>query len=173
MPGGGCWARHPGDAVTARSVEDVKAIIRARSIVDVATGCWRWVGRTDAGGYGVLYWGPNGSAHRRAHRVSYAAFVADPGQRHVCHTCDTPACVNPEHLWLGTAADNHRDKAAKGRANPRRGEQHRTAKLCEADVASIRQRCADGESQHLVARAFGVSQPTISYIVRRTTWRHL
>lgn len=159
--------------MTARSAEDTKAIIRASSTPDPNTGCWRWSGRTDAGGYGVFYWGPNGRAHRRAHRVSYAAFVGDPGDLHVCHRCDNPACVNPAHLWLGTAGDNQRDRAAKGRSNAPRGEQHRSAKLSEADVLAIRARCAAGESQHAVARAFGLSQPSVSHIVRRLSWGHI
>lgn len=157
--------------MSARSSEDTRAILRARSTPDPNTGCWRWSGRTDAGGYGVFYWGPNGRAHRRAHRVSYAAFVGDPGDLHVCHRCDNPGCVNPEHLWLGTAKDNHRDKVAKGRSNPRCGEQHPSVKLSKADALAIRARCAAGESQREVARSFKVSQPAVSYIVRHLTWR--
>ena len=121
----------------------------------------------------MFYWGPNGRAHRGAHRVSYAAFVGDPGDLHVCHRCDNPACVNPDHLWLGTAGDNHQDRVTKGRSNPRRGEQHHSAKLSAADVLDIRARCAAGESQHSVAQAFKISQPAVSYIVRRLSWGHL
>ena len=159
--------------MTARSADDTRAIVRARSTPDPATGCWQWTGGTDAGGYGVLYWGPDGRQHRRAHRVAYAAFIGDPGDLHVCHRCDNPGCVNPEHLWLGTAADNHADKVTKGRARVPRGAAHALAKLTDADVLAIRDRCASGEPQHAVARAFRVSQPTVSYIVRGLTWGHL
>ena len=159
--------------MSARSSEDTRAILRARSTPDPNTGCWRWAGRIDAGGYGVFYWGPNGRAHRRAHRVSYAAFVGDPGDLHVCHRCDNPGCVNPEHLWLGTAKDNHRDKVAKGRGNSPKGEWSGASKLTASKIRAIRRRLAAGENQTNVAAAFGVSRPTISHIVAGKTWSHV
>ncbi len=58
----------------------------------------------------------------RAHRVLYAEEVGDPGDLYVCHACDNPSCVNPEHLWLGTAGDNARDREAKKRGNHQPGK---------------------------------------------------
>lgn len=81
------------------------------------TGCILWAGTTVRYGYGAIY--TRASGERRtvtAHRAAYmlANGPIPPGM-HVCHKCDVPACVNPDHLFLGTAGDNLRDMVAKGR----------------------------------------------------------
>jgi len=107
----------------------------------------------------------------RAHRLSYEIQVGPiPPGLHVLHTCDNPGCVNPGHLWVGTQADNNRDRAAKGRGGgeKRRGIRNGRAKLTGEQVAKIRRLYASGDiSQEGLALAFGVSQPQISRIVRR------
>lgn len=98
-----------------------------------ANGCWFWTGTVDKDGYGVLGGAINLVPWRdKAHRKSYEHHVGPiPTGAHVLHKCDTPACINPEHLYLGTPADNGRDKALRGRArnvpmygadNPRYGK---------------------------------------------------
>lgn len=80
--------------------------------VDDATGCWVWTGALSSRGYGVVY------AHGRhigAHRVALALAGVEPGGMFVMHKCDNPPCVNPDHLSLGTPADNIRDSVQKGR----------------------------------------------------------
>ena len=82
-------------------------------------GCWRWKGAKTVDGYGT-FGGGGLPFTARAHRVSWELFVGPiPEGAHVLHRCDNPGCVNPEHLWLGTAKDNSDDKYAKGRAKPR------------------------------------------------------
>lgn len=84
-----------------------------RFIIDSNSGCWLWNDQKDKDGYGILY------AYKvtiKAHQFSYKKFKGDiPKGIYVCHTCDTPSCVNPEHLWLGTNIDNTKDSVEKGR----------------------------------------------------------
>jgi hypothetical protein len=153
-------------------LEAMRRLIERRTEKD-DNGCWLWTGLVDDKGYGRLHWGPFNRSFKRAHRVAYAAFKGDPGVLHVCHTCDVPRCCNPEHLWLGTAADNHRDKAAKGRCNPRRGEQSPMAKLTAEQVLDLVARVEAGESQRDAAKRLGVTQVAVSAIMRGRTWAHL
>ena len=159
--------------MSARTLKETQALIKRNVSISRPGGCWVWTGNRDGGGYGVLYWGPNGRKYKGAHRVSYAAFVADPGALHVCHGCDNPSCVNPAHLWLGTPSQNHRDKVAKGRANTPKGERTGARKLCEDDVRIIRQRIAAGDLQRVIADDFGVTPPVISYINTGKAWGHV
>jgi hypothetical protein len=79
--------------------------------------CWEWDASRDKYGYGQFSMGH--SECDPAHRVAYAlAHGAVPAGLFVCHSCDNPPCVNPSHLWLGTAADNNRDRDLKGRGVP-------------------------------------------------------
>lgn len=89
----------------------------------------------------------------------------------VCHTCDVRKCVNPEHLFLGTQADNAKDRDLKGRGRAPRGEQHGSAKLSNADVVSIRTFLILGEAQKDIAEFFGVTRQAVSSIKRGRTWR--
>lgn len=90
--------------------------------VEVASGnkCWTWIGSKDNYGYGKLgYGGRDCKADYKAHRMSYEMrFGPLPSGSVVCHTCDNPSCVNPNHLFEGTQKDNAQDTARKGRLNP-------------------------------------------------------
>jgi hypothetical protein len=150
------------------------------SRVDKGDGCWLWQGpaRT-AEGYGdVAIRNPRPDrsyAFRElAHRVSWVlAFGQIPGGLSVLHRCDTPACVNPSHLFLGTRADNNRDKQVKGRAYRPAGAAHGEAKLTDAQVIEIRRRRAAGERGTDLAAEFGVSPSLIHLIHARKAWKHL
>lgn len=132
------------------------------------TACWLWTGKKGNAGYGVIGVGStrNGSAgHQYAHRVMWQETVsAIPLGQHVRHRCDTPACVNPSHLELGTQADNVRDMWVRGRG---------WARFTAHDVQEIRRRSCEGESQRSIARDLGTSHQLIGMIVRRQIWAHV
>jgi len=134
------------------------------------SGCWLWRGHLRPDGYGVLWL--SGKAHT-AHRLAWTFFRGeiDPGLL-VCHKCDVRACVNPEHLFLGTYLDNARDREKKGRSM--RGEKNRSSKLSAEQVSRIKAVLAEGRMYTSeLAREYGVTSPTISSIARGNTWRHV
>ena len=102
-----------------------------------ANGCWVWTGTCDRAGYG-LFRKSNGSrdssARVAAHRYSYEISKGSiPDGLHVCHSCDNPSCVNPDHLWVGTASDNMQDMWAKGRG-PRGYKRNAARSAASAEV---------------------------------------
>lgn len=130
--------------------------------------CITWTAAKDKRGYGVFRLGGRMVA---AHRASYSFFMGYiPEGQSVLHRCDNPPCVNPQHLFIGTQADNMADKSAKGRVL--RGSAHQNSKLTEADVKSIRANLRIGIPQSVIAVGMGVSQTTISNIAKGKTWRN-
>jgi hypothetical protein len=92
----------------------------------------------------------------------------------VCHSCDNPACINVDHLWLGTRSDNMQDMMAKGRGRKATGSRNVSTKLTEYAVLWIRSYYQMGtHNQVELAEMFGVTQVNTSSIVRRETWRHV
>lgn len=143
---------------------------RFLSKVERAEGCWQWKGAKKPSGYGNFYLDRK---HVGAHCASFRLLVGEiPAGMYVCHTCDTPSCVNPEHLFLGTPAENQADMARKGRAVGMRqgGEHHPMAKLTTAQVNEIRARRAAGEKLKDIARSFGVSESNVSVVANRRSW---
>lgn len=135
------------------------------------SGCWLWTGATFNHGRPQIRLGEKLVS---GHRASYEAFVGPvPEGMCVCHKCDTPLCVNPAHLFVGTQQDNNADKVRKGRQAFLRGELNGTAKLTEADVARIRSIYASGGvGSEAIGREFGVSGRQIRNIVGRRQWAH-
>jgi hypothetical protein len=134
-------------------------------------GCWLWAGWLSPRGYGYLtVWRDGKWRKSRVHRLSYERHVGPipPGML-VCHSCDVRNCVNPDHLFLGTDADNQADKARKGRTNTPRGERSHFAKLTEEIVAEMR-RLYPQVSQSRLAKMFGTSQANVSRIVNGKAW---
>ena len=137
-------------------------------VCNLETGCWEWVGSKKHNGYGQINLGGRGKGMARAHRVSYELLVGPiHNGLHVLHECDNPKCVNPKHLFLGTNADNMKDKIAKGRQG----------KLSNKEVVAIKEilerfPAMTGIGEFL-ARWFGVDPTNISCIRLGKTWSHL
>lgn len=133
-----------------------------------ATGCWLWTASVNRSGYGKT---KVGGKHITAHRWSWMLHRGEiPEGLHVLHHCDVPACVNPAHLWLGTALDNDADKRRKGRA-PKMAI-HRPARLTEGEVQEIR-RLRGKETVVGLGKRFGVHHSHISRIQRAKYWAHI
>jgi hypothetical protein len=136
------------------------------------SGCWLWMARLNKHGYGIF---KVESKQRPAHRVVYEQTIGPiPQGMLACHRCDTPSCVNPEHIFIGTARDNTNDCVAKGRIfrhnGSRRGEANTRALLSESQVRII---LASKSGKKRLAKAFGVHVSTIASIRKGRTWKHL
>lgn len=127
--------------------------------------CWLWKGHRDHGGYGRFTRdGRSATAHRTAWELANGPV---PGGLMVLHHCDVRACVNPAHLYVGTASDNMRDGVSRGGVCPPhgRGERNSNARLTDAQVAAIREERANGATQAALAARYGVAPSTISRVV--------
>jgi hypothetical protein len=135
------------------------------------SGCWLWTGAISKAGYGSIATYKDGkTGHIYAHRQSFemASKTSIPKGLCVLHKCDVRCCVNPDHLFLGTLADNIRDMDSKGRRvnMPSLGEKHGRAKLTNIQTDEIRDSNDSGVS---LAEKYGVSTTTISKIRRKKT----
>ena len=143
--------------------------IATRSFTEPNTGCRIWTGALSHG-YGNI---TIETKSKRAHRVAWELENGPiPEGIDVLHRCDTPPCINPDHLWLGDDKDNLGDAARKGRMT--RGERISWSILTERDVVEIRNRyAAGGITQTALAKEFGVHVATLSQVVRHKTWKHV
>lgn len=123
------------------------------------SSCWLWLGAKTSAGYGeVTIQGKTWLAHRFSYLYHKEE---DPGPLFVCHTCDNPPCVNPYHLWLGSAKDNLRDMCYKLRHNH---------KLTVADVKLIRSLALEGIKPSVLAKQFSLHVTNIRRVINRKTW---
>lgn len=130
------------------------------------SGCWLWTGNVNKHGYGRFGFS---KTVKLAHRVSCEHFKNENiAGKVVCHKCDVPACVNPDHIFAATHAENSRDMVFKSRQS--KGSDRPFAKLTEDAVLHIREKSL---SQRDYSRLYGVSQSKISMVQNRKTWRHL
>ncbi len=136
-------------------------------------GCWEWQGQINENGYGTFLIGSrkNGTrATRLAHRIAYWLNRSEqPGQLHVCRSCDNRKCVNPAHLWLGSDLANMQDCSKKGRMN-HRGESNGGAKLSIEQVRAIRNSC---DSTKVIMREYKICDQAVYDIRNRKLWRHV
>jgi len=129
--------------------------------------CWWWSAAKDGCNYGRL-------GNKKAHRVSYEMhFGKIPKGIYVCHSCDNPSCVNPEHLFLGTQKQNMLDMVRKGRQNKAKGSKHGNAKLTEEIVNKIRNDYKIIRSTRKLAKIYNISRSSIKFIVQYVSWRHI
>ena len=152
-----------------------KKELRAKSILDNKTGCWIWSGCRDKDGYGII------RRHKKdwkAHRVSMFIFndillseFTDGVNNLVCHTCDNPSCLNPDHLFLGTPKANKSDSVYKGRHA--HGISQWQSVLNEEQVKSIRDAREYGDTYKDIAERFGVGKSTVFSVCARQTWKHV
>lgn len=126
-------------------------------------GCWEWQNGVDKDGYGIFKY-DNGT---RAHRYSYMIRKGKiPKGKCICHKCDNPRCVNPEHLWLGTRLENNLDMLKKGRWCDRKGEKHPLSKLSNEQTEEIRNIWRKGKfSQSQIGSMYDIHQCNVSRIV--------
>jgi len=132
--------------------------------------CWEWVGGRNKSGYGTIgfggWRGPVTTSNRAAWILAHGSIP--PGMM-VLHHCDNRLCVNPDHLWLGTAADNAHDMVNKNRQA--RGVRNAKTKLSELDVPVIRRLREEGLSALKIARRYGLGESTVRQIVARQIWK--
>lgn len=130
--------------------------------------CHEWRGMTDRYGYGQI------SVKNRTvttHRIAYEAqYGAIPDGFSVLHRCDNRACVNPDHLFLGDAGDNNRDREAKGRSAPQHGENNPSAKVSPDVVRSI---IADQRTHQTIAASYQISRSLVGLIKSGKRWSHV
>jgi hypothetical protein len=145
---------------------------RFEAKVDRSGDCHLWIGSKNSDGYGNFYLDDKlEKAHRYAYRLANGDFDES---LFVCHACDNPSCVNPDHLFLGDQTRNMQDMISKGRQNSTAGSKNGRAKLDEDDVRQVRKIHKSGKmSTRELAHEFGMGQTAIAEIVANKTWRHV
>jgi hypothetical protein len=140
--------------------------------VDTSGDCWVWTGSVDRVGYGKISLSAR-EGWIRAHRASWELHHGPiPPGLFVCHRCDNPPCIRPDHLFLGTHAENMRDASRKGRVHL--GERDGQAKLTAQSVVEIRTRyAAGGVTMAALGAAYGVNPSTIHDAIHGIQWGHV
>lgn len=153
-----------------RSFRRADTEFRFWQFVERSDGCWLWRGCRESSGYGQLYDGRVGRA-RRAHVIMWelANSCPVPNGLVVRHSCDNPPCVRPEHLSLGTHADNVQDAVDRGRVA--RGSAR--SRLTDGMVLAMRAEYANGALQRDLAARYQIGQQAVSNIVNRKSWTHI
>lgn len=134
--------------------------------------CWLWAATTYGNGYGWFWAGRAVKAHRYSYELANGLIT---NSLFVLHKCDTPLCVNPAHLYLGTQQENMWDRDAKKRGNPCHGEKHWNRKFSLQRVQEIRRMWESGEwkTQKELAKHLGIPAPTLNRAINKPTWEEL
>lgn len=140
-----------------------------RKVEKSESGCWEWVGSKWNNGYGRFM---VEKRRRKAHRISFLLRNGIlPSDKIVCHKCDNPSCVNPDHLFLGTVDDNSKDMVSKGRST--HGERNGRSILRESDVREIRSINPTSQQCRELASKFGCHPNAIKQVVKKETWTRI
>jgi len=145
----------------------------AKAETSEENNCWFWCGSKDRNGYGQF---KIQRKQIKAHRIAFFLyFKKDPYNGLVCHHCDNPSCINPTHLFEGTARDNMRDMVTKGRCKPPKlkGEKVGSARLTSQNVQLLRKLYTDGVPRKKIAQKFGISIGHVCNIAQRKKWKHV
>jgi hypothetical protein len=160
------------------TIERTPLLERFWKYVTKTDTCWLWTGKgRQHFGYGVINSGGKNGKIERAHRVSWAIHKGPiPDNLCVCHHCDNPLCVNPDHLFLGTRTDNNRDMNRKGRYDRTKrpkGERHGMSKLTPEKVRAIIAEREGGKLLREIASRYGISPQQVHRISKKKSWKHL
>ena len=170
-----------GNPIDHRTPDDFWKLLKHVTNKRLGSDCWLWTqGHINAGvssvtledGYGVFkYQSKQWLTHRLAWTIENGPI---PKRKKVLHHCDTPACCNPKHLFLGSDADNRKDMVTKGRARYTFGEQHALSKLTDSLVREIRSKYTGKWGQiSSLAREYNISIGTMYSVVTKQTWKHV
>jgi len=159
---------HLGIKSREQLLYSLKKRLLSKYKIDPITSCWNFTGSL-VNGYGCIGFGLKNLM--KAHRASYLVHFGEiPDNLDCCHTCDNPTCINPDHLFLGTAKENMEDMYSKGRRK-HTGDSSPNRKLSEKIVSDIRiEYNGDGVNQTELANKYNTSQSNISNIVRNNIW---
>lgn len=140
-------------------------------------GCWLWTGAKSAGRGGAFYGSVayRGRAGTKPHRLMFALTFPEVNitSLQINHKCDNSLCINPDHLYAGTHADNMRDKKLRGRSHKMPGEANPKAKLTNADIRQVRIERARGRTCMDIAADYGMHYSTIAKILNGKLWGHV
>jgi hypothetical protein len=152
-------------------------IERFWSNVKKSEGCWIWTGRRSWNGkYGSFFLSSLPRNHSiLAHRFSWEIVNASeiPRGLDACHSCDTPLCVRPNHIFIGTRKQNMQDAVRKGRFHSPKGETNPAAKLSRQSIIEIVRKASAGMTHRQIASGFGVAHSTVGRILRGELWAHI
>lgn len=153
------------------SEDEFERFVAKVPLPNIEGGCMEWKGYKNRDGYGQFN---VAGKMKKAHRLSFEHYIGPiPEGLCVLHKCDTPGCVRPDHLSVGTHHQNMADKMKKNRHADTRGELHGRAKLTEANVRTIKAKYLDGMKKTEIAIEMGVNQTQIGRILRGEQWKHV
>ncbi|MDX1532835.1 MAG: HNH endonuclease signature motif containing protein [Nitrosopumilaceae archaeon] len=147
---------------------------RIRKHIRTKDSCWIWIGAKDKNGYGLMPSGLKGDQfpERRVHRIIWHLFNSPIEKgKVVCHKCDNPSCVNPEHLFIGLPKDNTEDMLKKGRGI--KGETSPSSKFKEKDIKEMRKKFNQGVRPLNIMKEFNISRQHLHSIVTFKSWQHV